>query len=475
MLSENLKAHRKAKGLTQEEFAIRLNIVRQTVSKWETGLSVPDADILIKIADIFEVTVSELLGAKMESDKEIGDIAMQLSIINEQLSVINRRARFIWKAVSAGLAAVLIAGVFIFLLNAADFSPAQQPQPSSPDLAQQPAYPTSSAMPQEPQTHPLDNTANLPADSQSDNNQAMFPSNSLNQTFGIADYANSIDELPDLIYVGMINELIGNDLAGARAYMTKTALIQLMPEKGQTAFINDLKVDRIHLYGGSGRSLGESGRLSWRQSSANQAFFSYLLPAVRDCFGEFTYRTNDNGKTYGNHFDAMLVGTDAALIEAIADDVTIGYIYADDIAGRASIRGYWVEPPHGEGAVEYIDIGLELSGDMYTTPHVETGSIPLYALDGTSVIGEIPVVSGVRFTIHLTVGTSYRFHDFELPGYYYGPDIEQIWENSDEDVFVANPERNSITAVGRGTAILSVTAGVRTDKYLVFVTVRSGI
>ena len=69
MLNENLKQLRKSKGLSQEELAIRLNVVRQTISKWEKGLSVPDADMLIKIADIFEVSVSELLGAKIDEKK----------------------------------------------------------------------------------------------------------------------------------------------------------------------------------------------------------------------------------------------------------------------------------------------------------------------------------------------------------------------------------------------------------------------
>ena len=49
MLSENIKRLRKAKGLSQEELAVKLNVVRQTVSKWEQGLSVPDADLLIKL------------------------------------------------------------------------------------------------------------------------------------------------------------------------------------------------------------------------------------------------------------------------------------------------------------------------------------------------------------------------------------------------------------------------------------------
>lgn len=53
MFHENLKTMRKAKGYTQEELAIKLNVVRQTVSKWEKGLSVPDADVLCKIADVW--------------------------------------------------------------------------------------------------------------------------------------------------------------------------------------------------------------------------------------------------------------------------------------------------------------------------------------------------------------------------------------------------------------------------------------
>ena len=68
MLHENLKALRKQKGLTQEELAIRLNVVRQTVSKWESGRSVPDADILLKIADVLDVSISDLLGAELPNE-----------------------------------------------------------------------------------------------------------------------------------------------------------------------------------------------------------------------------------------------------------------------------------------------------------------------------------------------------------------------------------------------------------------------
>ena len=62
MLNENIKNLRKAKGLSQEELANRLNVVRQTISKWEKGLSVPDSSKLISLADELDTSVSILLG-----------------------------------------------------------------------------------------------------------------------------------------------------------------------------------------------------------------------------------------------------------------------------------------------------------------------------------------------------------------------------------------------------------------------------
>lgn len=84
MLSENIKTIRKSKGLSQEELAIKLNVVRQTISKWEQGLSVPDADMLLSISEIFETPVSTLLGETVVETK-----ADDLRIISEKLEVIN--------------------------------------------------------------------------------------------------------------------------------------------------------------------------------------------------------------------------------------------------------------------------------------------------------------------------------------------------------------------------------------------------
>ena len=84
MLNENIKAVRKSKGLSQEELAIQLNVVRQTISKWEQGLSVPDADMLISISEVFEIPVSTLLGETVVETK-----ADDLKTISEKLEVIN--------------------------------------------------------------------------------------------------------------------------------------------------------------------------------------------------------------------------------------------------------------------------------------------------------------------------------------------------------------------------------------------------
>ena len=115
MLGENIKALRKRKGFTQEELAVRVNVVRQTVSKWEKGLSVPDADSLQKIADVLETNISQLLGADIQSEKNNNEVAEQLSRINEQLVIKNRRARRIWTTIAVILLAVVIFYIVVLL------------------------------------------------------------------------------------------------------------------------------------------------------------------------------------------------------------------------------------------------------------------------------------------------------------------------------------------------------------------------
>lgn len=65
MLSENLKNLRKAKGLSQEELAIKLNVVRQTVSKWEKGLGLPDINTIEPLANALNVSMVEVMRAEL--------------------------------------------------------------------------------------------------------------------------------------------------------------------------------------------------------------------------------------------------------------------------------------------------------------------------------------------------------------------------------------------------------------------------
>lgn len=64
MFAENLKTIRTTKGYTQEELAIKVKVVRQIISKWEKGLSVPDADILSRLADVLEVNATDQSGSR---------------------------------------------------------------------------------------------------------------------------------------------------------------------------------------------------------------------------------------------------------------------------------------------------------------------------------------------------------------------------------------------------------------------------
>lgn len=117
MLNENLKIIRKQKGLSQEELAIRLNVVRQTVSKWEKGLSVPDADMLTKIADVFEVPVSQLLGAMIIDNENKNEIADQLVRINEQFAIKNGRIKTIIKVVLGVIIGIIVLNLLLIVIG----------------------------------------------------------------------------------------------------------------------------------------------------------------------------------------------------------------------------------------------------------------------------------------------------------------------------------------------------------------------
>lgn len=112
MLNENIKAIRKSKGLSQQELAVKLNVVRQTVSKWEQGLSVPDSDMLLSLSEVFETPVSALLGETVTTPQadDLKAISAKLEVINLQLAQrkTTRKRILHWLLISLCAAIVII-------------------------------------------------------------------------------------------------------------------------------------------------------------------------------------------------------------------------------------------------------------------------------------------------------------------------------------------------------------------------------
>lgn len=120
MFAENLKKIRKDKGYTQEILAEKLNVVRQTVSKWEKGLSLPDVDMLSKIANVLETDMNILLDGQITTTDQ-SEIVKQLAKINEQLTIKNRRYKKIMKTIAIILLIIVIFGILLVILNIGTF------------------------------------------------------------------------------------------------------------------------------------------------------------------------------------------------------------------------------------------------------------------------------------------------------------------------------------------------------------------
>lgn len=107
-LGEKIASARKEKGMTQEILAEQLGVTRQAVARWETGLSVPDAGMLVRIAGALDTTVNDLLG---EEEPEQGrDLAAELEALNRQLAEREERSRRRWRAFFAAVGILALWG-----------------------------------------------------------------------------------------------------------------------------------------------------------------------------------------------------------------------------------------------------------------------------------------------------------------------------------------------------------------------------
>ena len=105
---------RKQKGLSQEELANRLNVSRQTVSKWEVGDSTPDMEKLIAMSDLFDVSLDRLVMGKEDEEKPpISAKSEFATVLNEKVLTSNnkKKAKRILKIVGIIAAAILLIDV----------------------------------------------------------------------------------------------------------------------------------------------------------------------------------------------------------------------------------------------------------------------------------------------------------------------------------------------------------------------------
>lgn len=124
MLGENIKTLRQQKGYSQNTLAEQLNVVRQTISKWEKGLSVPDADMLEKLANLFEVPVAILLGSSIQEEKEnegYNEVAKQLAILNEQIVKQSRFRKRIIKTLFIIFVLIPVSLIFLTIISIISF------------------------------------------------------------------------------------------------------------------------------------------------------------------------------------------------------------------------------------------------------------------------------------------------------------------------------------------------------------------
>lgn len=119
MINENIRQLRRDAGMTQEQLAEQLGVTRQTISKWENGSSVPDADVVSKMASLLDVPVNELLGCASDKNITSNDCAKILAMMNEEQAAKNhfrksviRIVRIVLIVLAAGMAALLVYTLF---------------------------------------------------------------------------------------------------------------------------------------------------------------------------------------------------------------------------------------------------------------------------------------------------------------------------------------------------------------------------
>ena len=80
-IAEKIKQLRKDNSMTQEDLAEKLNVSRQTISKWETSVTIPDADNIVAISKLFNITTDELLDYRVETVQKKKQFIMDMAVL----------------------------------------------------------------------------------------------------------------------------------------------------------------------------------------------------------------------------------------------------------------------------------------------------------------------------------------------------------------------------------------------------------
>lgn len=100
MLSEKIYTLRKKSGLSQEQLAEKLNVSRQAVSKWESGISMPESEKLILLSEFFGVSVDDLIKDKSKKTNYNTKTKDYTTIIGIMLSIAGVIGMLIWEILS---------------------------------------------------------------------------------------------------------------------------------------------------------------------------------------------------------------------------------------------------------------------------------------------------------------------------------------------------------------------------------------
>ena len=117
-----LKKLRKEKNLTQEQLAEQFNVSGRTVSRWETGINMPDISILVNLAEFYNVSIPEIIDGERESEKMNEEVKETVLKLSDYAETINQKIKIklFWLTIAALLGMIAFLVIETLGLNTPD-------------------------------------------------------------------------------------------------------------------------------------------------------------------------------------------------------------------------------------------------------------------------------------------------------------------------------------------------------------------